>query len=100
MAYFKIEVDPKLLQANEWTAFTPPFDAKYPRMYRISDGNAKIYFNATTNYYILGAPLSDIKVFEDKPEEIKAAPNPQFSESFILKLVAIANDSKLAKDLT
>ncbi len=98
MKYYKVEVDPKLLTSTEWASFVPPADTKYPRVYMIEGGAAKVFMSPSYNSWLaagtLPAPL------EDTPEKIEAAPNPQFSESFILKLVAISKDSSLAKDLT
>lgn len=98
MKYFKFEVDPKLLSSTEWATFTPPSDTIYPRIYMIEGGASKMFFSTTVNYYLSAGQLPT--PLEDTPEKIEAAPNPQFSESFILKLVAIANDSSLAKHLT
>lgn len=100
MKYIKLEIDPKLLQTSEWSTFNPPIDATYPRLYKIADGNAKVYFSPTVHFWLSNISGVTLNVEEDTPKEIQSAPNPQFSESFILKLVAIANDSKLAKDLT
>jgi hypothetical protein len=63
----------------------------------IEGGAAKIFLSPSFNQWVTPGTLPT--PLEDTPEKIEAAPNPQFSESFILKLVAISNDSSLAKDL-
>lgn len=98
MAFFKIEVDDRILKVSEWGTFIPPVTARLPRMYRIEDGAYKIYFNSSYNTWVSRDTVFNIE--PDVPEKIESAPNPQFSEDFILKLVAISKDSSLARDLT
>lgn len=97
MKYIKVEIDPKVLQVTEWSSFIPPSDATFPKIYKIADGNAKIFFSTTLHFWISGFNNISYKEHEDK--EITSAPTTQISEDFVLRLVAISHNPELSKDL-
>jgi hypothetical protein len=99
MAYIKIEVDDKILATTEWAIFSPPSTEKFPRIYRIVDGGAKLHLTHTYNFWISKEQLAALPIETDLPQDICSAPNLGFSEGFILRALAIAQDPKLAKEL-
>lgn len=92
MKYFKIPVDPKLLQVHEWPSFIPPADTTYPRAYLIADGSVKVYYNLTSYQWVQAT--ASPKVQEDEPE-IKPAPNHQISADTLLRAIALAQRPEL-----
>lgn len=100
MAYFKIELDPKVLQAAEWSAFIPLPGTKFPRAYQISDGGGRVFFGISFHMWLSKEQFSQLLVEEEIPAQIiTSAPNPGISEGFILRALAIAQNPELAKDL-
>ncbi len=99
MATFKIEIDPKVLQVHEWAAHLVPASTQFPRLHKIADGSCKFYFSST--YYMWLPPQQTTELLAQIVEsaEIPSAPNLQLSEGFLLRLVAISNNSNLAKEL-
>lgn len=101
MQTIKINVADRILQTAEWGAFIAPISDSFPIVYRIADGAAKLFFSTTYSMWIPKDCWEFIKMTQqqEEPKEIPTAPNLQFSESFILKLVAIAKNEKMATDL-
>ena len=97
MAHIKFEVDDRVLSITEWGSFNPPATEKFPRMYKIVDGAAKLYITSTYTFWIAKEHYATLCI--DTPPEICPAPNLGFSEGFILRALAIAQDPKLAKEL-
>lgn len=102
MQTIKFNVADRALSVAEWPTFVPANNVDMPIIYPIYDGAAKLFLTPSFNFWISKETWDQLKYTQrpEVPKEIPAAPNPQFSESFILKLVAIAQDVNLAKDLT
>lgn len=97
MSYIKLHIDPKLLKSSEWGSFTPSEPGtRYPVLFEIEDGSAKVFLSPS---YTMWIPAGTRTLWEIGTEEIPVAPNPQFSESFVLKLAAIAQDPSLSLHL-
>jgi hypothetical protein len=99
MEYFKVEVDPKVLTNLEWGSFIPSINSKFPRVFMIENGDAKLFINTAIYMWIAKDQFKHITFSEDTLENFTPAPNVGFSEGFILRALAIAQDPKLAKEL-
>lgn len=95
MEYIKIEVDPRTLTSAEWGSFTPPSMVKLPRIYRIEDGAAKVYFSRTLFTWVSQSDAAFVEVLKDTPPSALPAPNVGISESTLLKAIALAQDPSL-----
>ena len=96
MAHIKIEVDSRVLGTTEWAAFLPPEGTIFPRMYMTETRDAKVFITRQMYMWVAKDQISQLTLVE---EEILPAPNVGFSEGFILRALAIAQDPKLAKEL-
>lgn len=98
MRFVPLVVDDQILDKLTWASFVPSLDAVFPRMYRIDDGSSRVFLSRNMYMWIDVTTTAGLLAIE-KPPEIQPAPNVQYSEGFILKALAIAQDPKLAKDL-
>ena len=103
MQYVKIKLMDKVLEYKDWASYNHSIAlGTYPVIYPISDGSGLIFMSSDIKTWVNSSQMANLltTLSNDEPKLPEPAPNPQFSESFILKLVAISKDSSLAKDLT
>lgn len=102
MEYIKIEVDPVILEVANWAGFMLPPGKTVPRIYRIKDGAAKIFFSTTSSLWIPANDVVSIEIHKDVLPTIsetifQPAPNVGISESTLLKAIAVAQDPSLIR---
>jgi hypothetical protein len=102
MQYIKIEVDPVILEVSAWATFTLPPGKTVPRIYRIKDGAAKLYFSNTTYQWVPSNDVAGLEIHNDASiEYIQGTtldtPSAGISEATLLKAIAVAQDPSLIK---
>lgn len=100
MASIEININPKVLPVVEFNGYIPTaHNVTYPILIQCFDGNAKVYFSPTSMAWLMPTDASALLDKLNMHQEIPPAPNVGFSEGFILRALAIAQDPKLAKEL-
>jgi hypothetical protein len=101
MTYIKIEVDELELEVSQWPVFLLPPGKTVPRAFKIKDGSWKVFFGTSSYTWVSNTDSVNVRTAVDKEPEpdVCHVPNVGFSEGFILRALAIAQDPKLAKEL-